>query len=61
MKLRIATWLLAVAGVFGAPAAQALPSYSGLVIFGDSLSDSGNNALNQRIDCWRPRCPNPWC
>ncbi|MBL8380107.1 MAG: SGNH/GDSL hydrolase family protein [Burkholderiales bacterium] len=48
MKFRPFKFLLAAAGMVFATSASAvvaLPSYSGLYVFGDSLSDSGNNSL----------------
>ena len=44
MKKQVLAWIFVGFGLFGATLAQASP-YAGLVIFGDSLSDSGNNAL----------------
>ena len=41
---RIARWVLWTAVAFMGTYAQAVP-YTGLVVFGDSLSDAGNNAI----------------
>lgn len=43
MKRHGFAWLVALACAFASAAAQA--GYSGLYVFGDSLSDAGNNAL----------------
>src|SRR5262245_32729471 len=42
MKRRRGAWLLVISAAICAPAAQA--HYAGLGVFGDSLSDTGNNA-----------------
>ena len=43
MKVRAVAWLLAGVGLVSAAGAQA--AYSNLFVFGDSLSDSGNNFI----------------